>query len=292
MWWEMLCLMHVSIHAPRGGRDSRRACSHGPRARFNPRAPWGARRPDIVGDGGHELFQSTRPVGGATRQRQRTCCEQTVSIHAPRGGRDMATPMIGSSLSKFQSTRPVGGATPAHLIRGSFAEFQSTRPVGGATPPAGMSPPSAKFQSTRPVGGATGILQARLCHAGVSIHAPRGGRDIGIELLAKFYSCFNPRAPWGARHLKLLIALEFKVSIHAPRGGRDPGGFKALFGDDVSIHAPRGGRDSFSHFLSRAVCVSIHAPRGGRDSRLAESAYGGSSFNPRAPWGARRRQCR
>src|SRR5208337_3862770 len=57
----------VSIHAPRTGRDNRDNARKSPMSSFNPRAPYGARRPlgAICAAGTH------------------------VSIHAPRTGRDI-----------------------------------------------------------------------------------------------------------------------------------------------------------------------------------------------------------
>ena len=80
--------VHISIHAPRAGRDAaanatnaippnfnprapcgaRQRSSHR-RCRdtyFNPRAPCGARLVDIYGEDAQGTFQSTRPVRGAT----------------------------------------------------------------------------------------------------------------------------------------------------------------------------------------------------------------------------------
>jgi len=56
---------------------------------------------------------------------------------------------------------------------------------------------------------------------GVSIHAPRAGRD----------------------HCNLFVRMRMVVSIHAPRAGRDhvAGSYSLL--SSVSIHAPRAGRD-------------------------------------------------
>ena len=105
----------VSIHAPRGGSDSRTAAPDNQRmavrvfqstlpvggatpsataviadaAGFNPRSPWGERHPGGVG---HAWFRR-------------------VSIHAPRGGSDPRSATVSMSTSTFQSTLPVGGAT-------------------------------------------------------------------------------------------------------------------------------------------------------------------------------------
>ena len=60
----------ISIHAPRVGRDgSRRACRHR-RHHFNPRAPCGARPVAASLMVRFGLFQSTRPVWGATNSIQ------------------------------------------------------------------------------------------------------------------------------------------------------------------------------------------------------------------------------
>ena len=81
-------IQEISIHAPRGGSDVDKSVGHKPKKNFNPRSPWGERhhppqvRPlppisihaprggsDV--DTGYEktsvIFQSTLPVGGATR---------------------------------------------------------------------------------------------------------------------------------------------------------------------------------------------------------------------------------
>jgi len=60
------CCLRVSIHAPREGRDPIGGCV----------------------SGGFDLFQSTRPVRGATFGWDASSSEGVVSIHAPREGRD------------------------------------------------------------------------------------------------------------------------------------------------------------------------------------------------------------
>ena len=59
---------YVSIHAPRVGRDSSTLALNPPRARFNPRAPRGARRPRSPSPSMKSTFQSTRPAWGATEK--------------------------------------------------------------------------------------------------------------------------------------------------------------------------------------------------------------------------------
>jgi len=110
---------------------------------------------------------------------------------------------------------------------------------------------------------------------------------------AKRISLFQSTRPVGDATSLADRGQDFRgVSIHASRGGRD------LTGHDmptiprtVSIHASRGGRDAQRRDAGDGiVVVSIHASRGGRDfdakpkiPRLA------TCFNPRVPWGTRRR---
>ena len=102
---------HISIHAPRAGRDLHTACTGGPGWYFNPRAPCGAR----LGGAGKEtltnehfnprapcgarlsawIFQPARryfnpraPCGARPEPRRRGAVCRPISIHAPRAGRD------------------------------------------------------------------------------------------------------------------------------------------------------------------------------------------------------------
>ena len=56
----------ISIHAPLAGRDRSASSSPGPPRHFNPRAPCGARQLSHLKAELAELFQSTRPLRGAT----------------------------------------------------------------------------------------------------------------------------------------------------------------------------------------------------------------------------------
>ena len=133
--------IQISIHAPRGGSDRRWEGRRTSRRDFNPRSPWGERRsrddfttfyknisihaPRGGSDAASSpstyrlsIFQSTLPVGGATRparapsypgwhfnprspwgERPRPAVVSVgvlyISIHAPRGGSD--TTRVGDS---------------------------------------------------------------------------------------------------------------------------------------------------------------------------------------------------
>ena len=56
-------------------------------------------------------FQSTRPVWGATLRLLLRLLRLLISIHAPRVGRDATFPIQWRFAAIFQSTRPVWGAT-------------------------------------------------------------------------------------------------------------------------------------------------------------------------------------
>ena len=182
----------ISIHAPRVGRDYRAEYKPGILGDFNPRAPCGARLPARTSFRPWPRFQSTRPVGGATVKERDADGYATISIHAPRVGRDATVCGPRWIARAFQSTRPVWGATYVERCRIAAAPFQSTRPVWGATSslrstlvlranfnprapcgarrrPTAASACPPLFQSTRPVWGATAnltILPRQICTKG------------------------------------------------------------------------------------------------------------------------------
>ena len=192
---------------------------------------------------------------------------------------------------EFQSTRPVRGATSISHMASSMATFQSTRPVRGATYLFSRSRSFSRFQSTRPVRGATKDRGQPAGFGGISIHAPRAGRDLMkirlFLIVRKFQSTrpvrgatyiyglayaptpenFNPRAPCGAR-LKLTNTLfrsgKFQ-STRPVRGATPSTSPKCFLGLFQSTRPVRGA--------TRTVNIAIDLQ---------------NYFNPRAPCGARR----
>ena len=80
--------LYISIHAPRAGSDyTGWGLRHRP-VDFNPRSPCGERRGQRRKGAGHEKFQSTLPVRGATKICSFTAINLIISIHAPRAGSD------------------------------------------------------------------------------------------------------------------------------------------------------------------------------------------------------------
>ena len=167
----------ISIHAPRVGRDRLRAqknlcCGH-----FNPRAPCGARRRARLKNRLRHLFQSTRPVWGATWPGRCARQQHPISIHAPRVGRD-----------KKKGPTPQGKTISIHAPR-----------VGRDLPPRGGGERRKKFQSTRPVWGATMCFSITRGKHIISIHAPRVGRDATAS--TRIWRCVtfqSTRPVWGA----------------------------------------------------------------------------------------------
>jgi len=160
----------------------------------------------------------------------------------------------------------------------------------GARRPCRTSPAARRrFQSTRPARGATAEqVQHPVIH-GVSIHAPRAGRDAHFSPPSSPSLLFQSTRPArGATRVWGAVLICKLVSIHAPRAGRDRLSVQHpdyRFG--FNPRAPRGARrptvrvgSLSAEFQStrpargatsmrirpRPACaVSIHAPRAGRD---------------------------
>ena len=191
----------ISIHAPRAGRDTRTSFPSSKRENFNPRAPCGARLADSIDHAAYTLFQSTRPVRGATELLVDVVRDPDISIHAPRAGRDTRA-SIDTDLGVYISI---------HAPRaGRDAAVSPSRRI------------LYTFQSTRPVRGATVGVHRRVYGVLISIHAPRAGRDTAVYPRPCYRLDFNPRAPCGARPSQNSdFANVGEISIHAPRAGRD-----------------------------------------------------------------------
>ena len=192
----------ISIHAPLAGRDGRCTGAAGRAAHFNPRAPRGARpvfsfsvyprrgfqstRPARGATGYptttwllyYRLFQSTRPARGATKPVFSLFEMRTISIHAPREGRDLRTePPYLVSLISIHAPRE-GRDTRQGAQSGKAISISIHAPREGRDEPYRLARMANKvFQSTRPARGATSYCFRRdLCRS-ISIHAPREGRD-------------------------------------------------------------------------------------------------------------------
>ncbi len=97
---------------------------------------------------------------------------------------------------------------------------------------------------------------------------PVGGATCG-QVSIPFSFDFNPRSPWGERlelvHTNVLL-IAFQSTL------------------------PVGGATSWSVILRAILGISIHAPRGGSDDYVLDDLLDLVNFNPRSPWGERRRR--
>ena len=212
-------------------------------------------------------FQSTLPVGGATRRPSgRRRRPRYFNPRSPWGERRLLLPMCifpsyfnprspwGERQSAatyrfmavlFQSTLPVGGATICGIFMPlAFADFNPRSPWGERRSRSRPTSDRKLFQSTLPVGGATDQFARVQARMAISIHAPRGGSD-------QVNKNFN---------------LPIDISIHAPRGGSDVS-FSAdsPFSMQFQSTLPVGGATGNRLDTEVDSWISIHAPRGGSD---------------------------
>ena len=210
-------MISISIHAPHTGRDEA-APGWDVWGNISIHAPHTGR--DANGNtiyDGVEVFQSTRPIRGATPTSEppaqparyfnprapygaRLCINLAlpnlvnISIHAPHTGRDRLRAVNKSGDPSFQSTRPIRGATFDYAGQSwILLEFQSTRPIRGATASHDCSCTTcANFNPRAPYGARLLSERFRLDAVQISIHAPHTGRDSAQEkkriVMQKFQS--------------------------------------------------------------------------------------------------------
>ena len=148
----------VSIHAPRAGRDcfaSHKEAGETPVSIHAPRAGRDRTARNCIQP--CTMFQSTRPVRGATLTTFGLTNTENVSIHAPRKGGDR---------NRYRYK-----ANPAVAIHA---------PRKGATRVRHVSISRALLQSTHPSRGATRMARASYFRGVVSIHAPLAGCDLNV----------------------------------------------------------------------------------------------------------------
>ena len=161
---DILCLFflvatNISIHAPHAGRDSRGMDLKSRLEYLKPRAPCGARRINVKIVDELILFQSTRPMRGATDAALRRRYLHDISIHAPHAGRDVG-----------------------HFVKPYIREISIHAPHAGRDVCVSLLYASSDtvFQSTRPMRGATVDLRHLRGVDRISIHAPHAGRDFRL----------------------------------------------------------------------------------------------------------------
>ena len=168
----------ISIHAPRTGSDL------------------ALRVLQIL----HELFQSTLPARGATKEKNQFAATYSISIHAPRTGSDVAQqfsiyfknhfnprsphgerPAAAIQMKRrnlyFNPRSPHGERLRPSVRRIPACHFNPRSPHGERLKPYSANAKRIQFQSTLPARGATPLSWQSSFDINISIHAPRTGSD-------------------------------------------------------------------------------------------------------------------
>ena len=257
---------------------------------FNPRAPCGARRPRHS-----NLYRSA-----------------TISIHAPRVGRDFNLVQVLRFLCNFNPRAPCGARRyPSASVCPKTHNFNPRAPCGARRISRASSVLGVHFNPRAPCG-ARRLFSFHVWHTlYFNPRAPCGARRLSkmeTKTGRSFQSTrpvwgatragraarrgsrdFNPRAPCGARRdLQIRHNLHFAISIHAPRVGRDDFVSQFTHNSLISIHAPRVGRDFrwIRSVFSRSLFQSTR-PVWGATTVITALPGALAHFNPRAPCGAR-----
>ena len=212
---------HFNPRAPCGARHSKpvplqSSCN------FNPRAPCGARPLFDAVKGGDEVFQPTRPLRGATFDRNGYLLGIEISTHAPLAGRDSVIDRCKCSWRDFNPRAPCGARQEPNQRDTKQYKISTHAPLAG--------------RDDRRINGFKIINN-------FNPRAPCGARPLQIYKCQKQPN-FNPRAPCGARLPSVTgVHKNFYISTHAPLAGRDVKYWTTSEKTTISTHAPLAGRD-------------------------------------------------
>ena len=140
------------------------------------------------------------------------------------------------------------------------------------------------FNPRTPCGARPDRRPCRPDDGGISIHAPRVGRDntSPIQLVQTNISIHAPRV--GCDAGMRVLRGRGRISIHAPRVGRDEATWQKQNDlKNFNPRAPCGARLQTILLKSRNDAISIHAPRVGRDARRTISAVSARTISIHAP---------
>ncbi len=165
-----------------------------------------------------------------------------VSIHAPLTGCDSFPEAGGRDSCSFNPRTPYGVRPLRRSALGEGTLFQSTHPLRGAT------------LSRAPCSGTVAV----------SIHAPLTGCDVVSPQREQVPRCFNPRTPYGVRHIASIVMGLFILfqSTHPLRGATTPPGLTAAAAEFQSTHPLRGATSRALSMAARIKFQSTHPLRG------------------------------
>ena len=166
---------------------------------FNPRSPYGER--PLMGRLFHwpNIFQSTLPLRGATRDRPRLPAVPRFQSTLPLRGATRAGRLPDMGYGDFNPRSPYGERPDGHNWPNLALIFQSTLPLRGATTHLTTPAGTPNFNPRSPYGERP---SRRLSGGGIffiSIHAPLTGSDLLQISNISRYKHFNPRSPYGER---------------------------------------------------------------------------------------------
>ena len=146
-------------------------------------------------------FQSTPSAGRATHCDASAIKLYNISIHALRGEGDRGYGNEYDSSSHFNPRPPWGGRLQFRHTEGRGRGISIHAPARRATLDVSDWDTSSVFQSTPPAGRATRRIILHPRRRVISIHALRGEGDAGQAHRVYLRRDFNPRPPWGGRHV-------------------------------------------------------------------------------------------
>ena len=198
-----------------------------------------------------------------------------VSIHAPRAGRDVGLMPSSAAILRFNPRAPCGARRIRPAICRSSASFNPRAPCGARHVTGVLRAIVEKFQSTRPVRGATLGFHCTPQQQGVSIHAPRAGRDVISTTDSSIPRCFNPRAPCGARPHPLQGCFAYSsFNPRAPCGARRTAIISLSVGKGFNPRAPCGARRlRFSMQCPISTFQSTRPVRGATAKKVTTSLF-------------------
>ena len=186
------------------------------------------------------LFQSTRPVWGATVRRGDRGDGHPISIHAPRAGCDLDTEKPLVHVDDFNPRTPCGvrpcaaacrrrrgpdfnPRTPCgvrrwiRLLLPGTTNFNPRAPCGARHRSGCMWSLPSYFNPRAPCGARRRQTRRRKTRQRISIHAPRVGRDWRRTRPGLGAKYFNPRAPCGARRYCTYILQQSQNEFQSTR---------------------------------------------------------------------------
>ena len=225
--------------------------THAPkRANFNPRSPWGERRtPRPLCSAGFSDFNPRSPWGERLFMMANHSLCFSISIHAPRGGSDW-------------------------IIAGSFINIFNFNPRS----PWGERRRQKAWKSRK---------------ERISIHAPRGGSDVILSSISLIDLLFQSTLPVGGATSDVPAALAGFIRFQStlPVGGATPTEAERANRPFVfQSTLPVGGATRRQDAVEGSVQVfQSTLPVGGATARILACLFLDWYFNPRSPWGERRR---